>query len=350
MEKDEKTIIEPVVDDTIDVKDVVADENPNMEQVDDNTAIEPEDVSVEPAVEPVVPPVVDEPVAPPADIVPPVFDVPADEPVAEPVVPPVEDVTLAPTDDVIPAPEDDGTFPMGTVEPVSPEIPVDTIPATETIPLTVDEPVTSDVVPEVGDESPADVAVPGECPNCEGDGCPVCDSNSVANLFGTMQEAVTIIWKFHLKTRKFSVHIALNDFYHQMIHMVDDLIEQYQGIHGIIDDVCTNCVCADGGTEYEYLNNLRAYVENNKGLAGTESEIQSAFDDILKLIDTTLYKINNLTENNVKSFDEFVYEDYAAIKESCKYDRYGDRSCDDPDDPDYDPEMENGECGGEEEE
>ena len=37
MEKDEKTIIDPVVDDTIDVKDVVVDENPNMEQVDDNT-------------------------------------------------------------------------------------------------------------------------------------------------------------------------------------------------------------------------------------------------------------------------------------------------------------------------
>ena len=269
-----------------------------------------------------------------------------------------EEETLAQTDEVIPAPEDDGTFPMGTVEPVNPEIPVDTIPASTSSPLTVDEmpaedpaidqvvdpssvevapdapieeptvgpapapvdapveePIASDVVPEVGDESPADVAVPGECPNCEGEGCPVCDSTSVANLFGTMQEAVTIIWKYHLKTRKFSVHIALNDFYHQMIHMVDDLIEQYQGLHGVIDDVCSNCVWADGTTEYEYLNNLRAYIENNRGLAGTESEIQSTFDDILGLIDTTLYKINNLTESNVKSFDEFVYEDY--IEERC---------------------------------
>ena len=265
-----------------------------------------------------------------------------------------EEETLAQTDEVIPAPED----------PVVPEIPVDTIPATETIPLTVDEtpveepvvedpvvdmpvdqvvepssvevapdapieeptvgpapapidapveePVASDVVPEVGDESPADVAVPGECPNCEGEGCPVCDSNSVANLFGTMQEAITIIWKYHLKTRKYSVHIALNDFYNKMLDLVDDIIEQYQGIHGIIDAVFNNCVWADGTTEYEYLNNLRAYIENNKGLAGTDSEIQSGFDDILKLIDTTLYKINNLTESNVKSFEEFVYEDYCC--------------------------------------
>ena len=49
----------------------------------------------------------------------------------------------------------------------------------------------------------------------------------------------------------------------------------------------------------------------------------------------------------IKTFEEFVYEDF---NESCKYGKCGNRSCDDPDDDDYDPEFENGECGGEEEE
>lgn len=258
-----------------------------------------------------------------------------------------EEETLAQTDEVIPP---------APVDPVLPEIPVDTIPASTTIPLTVDEtpveepvvdapveepipepvadapieepipepvaepaieePVVSDVVPGAGDETPIDtqieeppVAVPGECPNCEGDGCP-CDSGSITNLFGTMQDAVTIIWKYHLKTKKFSIHLALNDLYHQLLHYVDDVIERYQGIHGTIDDVCTNCVCAGGATEYEYMVNLKSYIENNRGLAGTESEIQSVFDDILGIIDTTIYKVNNLTESAVKSYEEFVYEDY----------------------------------------
>ena len=190
------------------------------------------------------------------------------------VVDTMPDETLAQTDEVIPAP----------VDPVLPEIPIDTIPASTSEPLTVEEPVDSDVVPGAGDELPTDIAepvdvpveepIPGECPNCEGEGCPVCDGNSIANLFGTMQEAVTIIWKYHLKTRKYSVHIALNDFYDKMLDLVDDVIEQYQGIHGIIEDVFTNCVCDNGTSEYDYLNNLRAYIENNKGLAGTESEIQ----------------------------------------------------------------------------
>ena len=267
------------------------------------------------------------------------------------VVDTMPDETLAQTDEVIPAP----------VDPVLPEIPIDTIPASTSEPLTVEEPETppqmpvpeqepvdvpaeepvddipsepepviSDVVPGAGDENPTDIAepidvpveepVPGECPNCEGEGCPVCDGNSIANLFGTMQEAVTIIWKYHLKTRKYSVHIALNDFYEKALDIVDDIIEQYQGIHGIIEDVFTNCVCADGTSESEYLNNLRAYIVQNKGLAGTESEIQSAFDDILGLIDTTLYKINNLTESKVKSYEEFVYEDY--VKEEFDHDNW----------------------------
>ena len=49
--------------------------------------------------------------------------------------------------------------------------------------------------------------------------------------------------------------------------------------------------------------------------------------------------MNNPTIDEIKSFDEFVYEDYNAIKEACKYDRFGERSCDDPDDPDYDPDF-----------
>jgi len=332
MEKDEKTIIEPVVDDTIDVKDVVVenpeDENPNMEQVDDNTVIEPEDVpSVEPAAEPVVD-------APLADIVPPVFDVhDADKPVTEPIVPPAEDVTLAPTDDVIPAPGD---------TPV--ELPEE--PA----------PVVSDVVPEMGDETPIDGCPGDACPGpecCDGAPTDICSTQSamtIGNFFGTIQECVSIVWRYHLKTRKHHVHVALNEFYEKALDIVDDIIEQYQGINGVVEDPFVNCIIGDDKTESEYLLDLKNFIETNKYIMGEHSEINSTIDELFALIDSTIYKITSFTEHAVKTFDEFVYEDYAAIKESCKYDKFGEKSCDDPDDPDYDPEMENGECGGEEEE
>lgn len=291
MEKDEKTIIEPVVDDTVIV-------NSPEEQVDNNTVIEPEPVDA--PVEPVV-----------ADPVP-----------DEPIVPPVEDATLAPTDDVIPAPVD-----------VPTELPEE--PA----------PVVSDVVPEAGDECPTDGccdtggACCGENPCCPG-------TITIGAFFGTLQECVSIAWRFHLKTRKHHIHVALNEFYGKALYLIDNIVEQYQGIYGVVDDAFVNCLMGDDKTEAEYLTALKSFIETNKHILGEHSEINSVIDELLGLIDSTVYKITSFTEHAVKSFDEFVYEDYDSIKESCKYDRFGDRSCDDPDDPDFDPDFD----GGEEEE
>mgnify|MGYP002522359621 CR=1 FL=1 len=45
-------------------------------------------------------------------------------------------------------------------------------------------------------------------------------------------------------------------------------------------------------------------------LLGDYTEINSTIDELLGVIDSTLYKIINLHENVVKSFEEFCYENY----------------------------------------
>ena len=179
--------------------------------------------------------------------------------------------------------------------------------------------------------------VPGT-PGC-GAGCPETSVVTVANIFGTLQECVTITWRLHLKTRKHHIHVTLNEFYEKALDIVDDIIEQYQGIYGVVEDAFTNCIVGDGKSECEYLTELKTFIENNRCVLGDHSEINSTIDEFLALIDSTIYKITSFCENEIKSFDEFVYEDYNAIKEECKYDRFGERSCDDPDDPDYDPDF-----------
>ena len=287
------------------------------------------------------------------------------------VVPNPEEETLAQTDEVLPAPE----------EPVSPEIPADTIPATsnpltveepveapveepvaepipeepapveepiaEPIPeepvqveepapvdVTSEEPVSNDVVPGEGDETPVDVAeAPAEeCPNCEGEGCSQCGQPSdltIGQIFGTFQESVTIIWQYHLKTRKHHVHVTLNEFYEKALDIVDEIIEQYQGIHGIVEDPYLNCVGGDGITEVEYLNELKSFINNNKFTLGTDSEIASTIDDLLGLIDTTLYKLTAFTEHAVKTYEEFIYEDYVSEGCGCSKDNEEDAGEDD---------------------
>lgn len=184
---------------------------------------------------------------------------------------------------------------------------------------------------------PTPVDVPGT-PECGAD-CPENSVVTVANIFGTLQECVTITWRLHLKTRKHHIHVTLNEFYDKALDIVDDIIEQYQGIYGVVEDTFTNCVVGDGKSESEYLTELKTFIENNRCVLGNHSEINSTIDEFLALIDSTIYKITSFCEHEIKSFDEFVYEDYNAIKEACKHDRFGERSCDDPDDPDYDPDF-----------
>ena len=199
-----------------------------------------------------------------------------------------------------------------------------------------DNPEEQTLIP-TDDIIPTPVDVPGT-PEC-GAGCPENSVVTVANIFGTLQECVTITWRLHLKTRKHHIHVTLNEFYDKAIDIVDDIIEQYQGIYGVVEDTFTNCVVGDGKSESEYLTELKTFIENNRCVLGDHSEINSTIDEFLALIDSTIYKITSFCENQIKSFDEFVYEDYNAIKEACKHDRFGERSCDDPDDPDYDPDF-----------
>ena len=199
-----------------------------------------------------------------------------------------------------------------------------------------DNPEEQTLIP-TDDIIPTPVDVPGT-PGC-GSGCPENSVVTVANIFGTLQECVTITWRLHLKTRKHHIHVTLNEFYEKALDIVDDIIEQYQGIYGVVEDTFTNCVVSDGKSESEYLTELKTFIENNRCVLGDHSEINSTIDEFIALIDSTIYKITSFCENEIKSFDEFVYEDYNAIKEACKYDRFGERSCDDPDDPDYDPDF-----------
>ena len=58
-------------------------------------------------------------------------------------------------------------------------------------------------------------------------------ANNVEELFGTLQQSVVESWRKHLKTSKYSSHMALNDFYDKMPDLVDQLIEDYMADNGI---------------------------------------------------------------------------------------------------------------------
>ena len=132
-------------------------------------------------------------------------------------------------------------------------------------------------------------------------------------LAAVLQDSILHSWKLHLKAKKHSVHVILEEYYDDALDMVDALIEHYQGTCQC-DIIDTNIVpdIVKSDDPFTYFTNLKDYLLkfiNFDNFTENTLEIKSDIDDILRLIDSTLYKLGHLTESKIKSFAAFVYED-----------------------------------------
>ena len=134
--------------------------------------------------------------------------------------------------------------------------------------------------------------------------------NSIEEYLGTLQQATVETWKSHLKTDKYSDHKALNEFYDDIVDLVDALIEEYQGIHGKVKDL-KNMMTTDKQSAIDYLESLREMTRDGKSLF-KEDELKSDIDAILSLIDSTIYKLKELKESSqyegMKSLSSYLTE------------------------------------------
>ena len=134
--------------------------------------------------------------------------------------------------------------------------------------------------------------------------------NSIEEYLGTLQQATVETWKSHLKTDKYSDHKALNEFYDDIVDLVDALIEEYQGIHGKVKDL-KNMMTTDKQSAIDYLESLREMTRDGKSLF-KEDELKSDIDAILSLIDSTIYKLKELKEGSqyegMKSLSSYLTE------------------------------------------
>lgn len=175
------------------------------------------------------------------------------------------------------------------------------------------------IVPPMADATvplTPDVPVDVETPIGTGDPVVVAEDTtliSIGEFFGTIQESVTIAWRYHLKTNKHRIHVAMNEYYCGALNRVDSIIEQYQGASGNVIDNYVNTILPEGKTEVEYFEQLKSFVQDKKTTCGFTDEVISTIEDYQGLIDSTLYKLTSFTEHAVKSFEEFCFEDYEVI-------------------------------------
>lgn len=131
---------------------------------------------------------------------------------------------------------------------------------------------------------------------------------TIEELFGTLQQSIIGAWRKHLRTSKYSKHMALDEFYTEMPEKVDALIEAWMGVNGRKPKSFDNLLSSKNLGTLDYLKSLRKVVKDGYMLMEGEPELEACLDDIAELIDSTIYKIKELSESEVIDLKDYINE------------------------------------------
>ncbi len=114
-------------------------------------------------------------------------------------------------------------------------------------------------------------------------------------LVSTLLASRTQAHVFHLQSKSYSEHVALQAYYDGILELTDGLIESYQGKNGIISGYTgpSNFDDSNGDNVLTYFKGLSIFIEKAHSKF-EESWIQNQIDTISELVYTTIYKLENL--------------------------------------------------------
>lgn len=140
-------------------------------------------------------------------------------------------------------------------------------------------------------------------------------ASSINEFLGTLLQSVTDAHTMHLATKKFSTHKALNDYYDDAPEVVDELIEALQGVKGEIE---LKSLTISTDDPIKYFEELRELAVSGKGEFIDDDEIASDCDNVISLIDQTLYKLKELKENR-NNMRTSLYESMSDLRSISDY-------------------------------
>ena len=100
---------------------------------------------------------------------------------------------------------------------------------------------------------------------------------------------------FHLQTKSFAEHKALNDYYDGIVPLFDGIVESYQGKYGIIKTYKTIKIeqYKNKQKTIKFFENLLETIENTRDSVD-DSFIQNQIDTVQELTNSTIYKLKFL--------------------------------------------------------
>lgn len=140
-----------------------------------------------------------------------------------------------------------------------------------------------DVVPELPPEPPAEPAEPA----------PVVTAMTPRNLVSALFSARDKAHQLHLRTKSFSAHMALGDFYDELLTLADEIAEAVQGKYGVMEPVVATPSPGDDAAAFihelaDWAETAHSYVPQGDTFLG------NLIDEVQALIYRTKYKLDNL--------------------------------------------------------
>jgi DNA-binding ferritin-like protein len=106
-------------------------------------------------------------------------------------------------------------------------------------------------------------------------------------------EARTKTHMAHLQTKSYATHKALNEYYDEIVGIVDSLVEAFQGREGIITHY--PLVSITTKDPIKLVEFVRSWIDDNRKACSEYSEIQNIIDELQDLNNSTIYKLKNLS-------------------------------------------------------
>ena len=115
----------------------------------------------------------------------------------------------------------------------------------------------------------------------------------VSTLLNSRQQSQVYHWQA-VGEGSNAVHVALNEYYDKIVKKVDGLVESIQGRNGIIRGYNLEFAVREDNKPLVYFQALVKYVEVIRQRLPQDSYVQNQIDEIVDLIETTKYKLENL--------------------------------------------------------
>lgn len=120
-------------------------------------------------------------------------------------------------------------------------------------------------------------------------------SDKFEDVISKLMHSRTQTHIFHLQSDSFSQHDALDEYYDDIVDLIDELVESYQGEFGVIKSYQNYDleVYKNNDQVINFLTNLSEDVNELRETLG-DSFLVGKLDEVVELINSTLYKLKNL--------------------------------------------------------